>query len=264
MLEIIKAKTDLVTDKEMKLNIAREFLQILILQLLRSLGAFNNIAFIGGTALRIIYKVNRYSEDLDFSVIDKNKYDFTKLIKGLKAELTLLNLNTDISYKENIVNTSMIKFENLLPELDSRFHKQEKLNIKLEIDTNPPLGYKLETPLIDGNNIFNVVAFDLNSLMSGKLHAILNRKFAKGRDFYDLLWYLVKNIEPNLELLNNSIEQTTGKKSNLSKSNWKPTILKRLEEFDFDAIQKDVRRFLIAQNEVETINLVNFKQLLTK
>lgn len=264
MLEILKAKIDSIAGKDMKLNVVREFLQILILQLLRSQGAFNNIAFIGGTALRIIYKINRYSEDLDFSLVEKNKYNFIKLMKGLKAELELLNLNADISYKENVVNGSMIKFNSLLPDLDSMFHHQEKLNIKIEIDTNPPLGYKLDTPLIEGTNIFNVVAFDISSLMAGKLHAILHRKYAKGRDFYDLLWYLMKNIEPNLELLNNSIEQSTCKTSHLTQSNWKAALVTQLEKLDFEQIQKDVRRFLISQNEVETINLNNFKLLLTK
>ena len=138
MLEVIEEKVKNLSSKEDKINTIREFLQILILKVLKDKNVFMSVAFLGGTALRILYKLKRYSEDLDFSLIKKNGYNFLDLLEKLKKELELNNLQVDLKYKTDIVDKSFIKFKNVLQYFDLTKLKDEKLSVKIEIDTNPP------------------------------------------------------------------------------------------------------------------------------
>jgi len=127
--------------------------------------------------------------------------------------------------------------------------KEQKLSIKLEIDTNPPEGYGLQTTILQNEFMFPVRHYNLPSLMSDKLHAVFCRKFIKGRDYYDLLWYLNQNIIPNLKLLNNSIRQTEKDYEVIEQDNWKKLLKDKLRNLEFAKIQKDVERFLIYPQE---------------
>ncbi len=263
MLEVIEEKIKSLTSKEEKINTIREFLQILILKVLKDKNVFMNVAFLGGTALRILYKLKRYSEDLDFSLIQKNSYDFLDLLEKLKKELELNNLQVDLKYKTGIVDKSFIKFKNVLQYFDLTKLKDEKLSVKIEIDTNPPEGAVLDEKVINDYFIFNLKTYDLSSLMAGKLNAVMFRKYSKGRDFYDLVWYLTKNIKPNIKLLNNGIIQTQKKDMEITEENWKEHVLKSLRSLDYKKIQKDVSPFLIDRNESELIKLSTFEKLLS-
>ena len=263
MLEAIEEKIKNLNSKEEKVNLIREFLQILVLKILRDKNAFLNIAFVGGTALRILYDLKRYSEDLDFSLVKKEKYDFVVLLEGLKKELELYGLQTDLKYKTGIVNSSFIRFKNVLQPFVLDVHRDEKLSIKLEIDTNPPKGAHLEEKIINDYFIFNLKSYDLPSLMAGKLHAVMYRKYSKGRDFYDLVWYLTKNIKPNVTLLNNAIIQTQKKDPEITEENWKKYLLNSLKVLDYKKIQKDVSPFLMDKNEAEIIKFSTFEKLLS-
>ena len=98
--------------------------------------------------------------------------------------------------------------------------------------------------------------------MAGKLHAVFCRKFEKGRDYYDLIWYLTKKIEPHFPLLNNSILQTENKDYALTSKNWKRFLLKKLEKTNFVKIKQDVQRFLMRPEEIDLLNSQYFKELL--
>ena len=100
--------------------------------------------------------------------------------------------------------------------------------------------------------------------MAGKLNAVMFRKYSKGRDFYDLLWYLTKNIKPNIKLLNNGIIQTQKEDMEITEENWKEHVLKSLRSLDYEKIQKDVSPFLIDRNESELIKLSTFEKLLSE
>lgn len=263
MLEVIEEKIKNLSSKEEKINTIREFLQILVLKVLKDRNVFMNVAFVGGTALRILYKLKRYSEDLDFSLIQKNDYDFLDLLEKLRKELELHNLQIDLKYKIGIVDNSFIRFKNVLQYFDLTKLKDEKLSVKIEIDTNPPKGAILDEKIINDYFIFNLKTYDLSSLMAGKLHAVLLRKYSKGRDFYDLLWYLTKQVSPNIKLLNNAIIQTQKKDWNITEKNWKEHLLKALNSLDFKKIQKDVSPFLIDSSESELIKLNTFEKLLS-
>ncbi len=263
MLEIIENKIKKGKNKEEKTNILREFLQILTLKILRDKNAFLNIAFIGGTCLRILYDLKRYSEDLDFSLTSKKGYSFLTLLENLKKELELYNIQTDFKYKTGTVNNCFIKFKDVLQNFDLHHHRDEKLSIKLEIDTNPPSGANLEERIVNNEFILNLITYDLPSLMAGKLHAIMCRKYAKGRDFYDLLWYLTKKITPNIKLLNNSIVQTEKEDSKITEDNWREILLGKIKTIDYKKVRNDVSTFLETKEEAELIKLSSYEGLLS-
>ena len=263
MLEIIENKINQQKNNEEKVNLLREFLQVLILKIIRDKNAFLNIAFVGGTCLRMVYDLKRYSEDLDFSLISKKNYNFLNLLEKLKKELELHNIQTELKYKTGIVDNCFVKFNNALQFFGLSKHRDEKLSVKLEIDTNPPKGAKTEEKLINNQFIFNLITYDLPSLMAGKLHAVLCRKYAKGRDYYDLLWYLTKKISPNITLLNNAIIQTEKDNWNITEKNWRENILKKLKGLNYKKIQNDVAPFLETKEEASMIQIKMFEKLLS-
>lgn len=264
MIDLIKSKiNNFKTDKD-KFNYLREFLQVLMLSIMDEAGNFRNLAFVGGTALRIIYKINRYSEDLDFSLIDDQNYDFDSLVDKLLRELDLRGFNVSTKKRKGhtAVQSLFFKFDSLLYETGLSPLEDEKLFIKFEIDTNPPQGFSTEFHSFSDPLMFSFQSFDKPSLMSGKLHAVLQRQYDKGRDYYDLLWYLLEKVEPNLILLNNSLKQSTGQDHNLTAKSWKEAVLSKLGSVDFDQIRLDVDSFLIYEHEVKQLSLENFKKLL--
>jgi len=236
---------------EGKLNKTREFLQELMLKIFFDRELFNNLAFVGGTALRVLYDLRRYSEDLDFSLIKARGYSFEKLLHDLVFELEHYGFEVENTPGKNrTVHSSMLKFPGLLAELGLSRIKGQKLSVKLEIDTNPPAGWNTLLSPVAKTFVFAVTSFDLPSSYAAKLHACFFRKFIKGRDFYDLIWYLGKKVEPNYLLLNNAIEQTEKKNLNLNRDNLREFMRQKLAGIDFAMAGKDVERFLEDKSEL--------------
>ncbi|MBU0581184.1 MAG: nucleotidyl transferase AbiEii/AbiGii toxin family protein [Candidatus Margulisbacteria bacterium] len=256
MEEIIKQKIEKYHSSLEKKNYLREYLQALILKIFFEKKYFQQLIFTGGTALRFIYGLKRFSEDLDFSCSEKN-IQFSEIIKDLEYELKKYNLQVRIKNKQKLkssVNNVFINFENILYPLGISAHKSETISIKLEIDFNPPGGGKVEQHLINKDFIFYLKAYDLPSLMAGKIHAICFRGYTKGRDFYDLIWYLGKKIEPNLIFLKNAIFQTQKIQNNNLKEQWRELLLQKIKESDFKKIISDIQPFLEDQNEIALLN----------
>ena len=251
MIDVIKQQFKPGMSINQKLNVTREFLQILTLKILNDKKCFENIAFVGGTSLRILYDIKRFSEDLDFSIIKKQKYNFDKIHRELSKEFKLYGLAFEANpHKQKTVHSMMMKFSSLLKELGISPMSSQKLSIKLEIDTNPPLGWELANTIISKTYTFNIVHYNLSSLYAGKLHACFYRKFTKGRDFYDFIWYLGKKVKPNFTLFNNTILQTEGKNPGINESNFKPYLLENIKRIDFALAKKDVERFLEDKSEL--------------
>jgi len=253
MLDIIKRQIKLGLSEEEKVNQVREFLQIVILKIIYDLGLFKNIVFTGGTALRIIYGLRRYSEDLDFSLVNKKGYSFAHLGTGLKKEL-VDHYGFEVDFKskgEKIVHSIDLRFNNLLFDLGLSSHKSEKLYVKIEIDSNPPVGGKTGLSLVNRDFVFTVTHFDLPSLFATKLHACFFRKYTKGRDIYDLIWYLGKKTMPNFELLNNAVLQTTHKELGITQENLRDFLRDHIKKIDFSVAKKDVERFLVDKKELD-------------
>ncbi len=252
MIESIKQGFSLGMSLEDKVNKTRETLQALMLKIMFDRGAFGNMAFVGGTALRVLYDLRRYSEDLDFSLVEKKDYSFEKLLKDLLFELKHYGFKVEAEPdQDKIVHSSMIKFPGLLKELGLSQVQEQKLAVKLEIDTNPPAGWKTIVIPVTRSFVFAVNSFDLPSLYAAKLHACFFRRFTKGRDFYDLIWYLGKGIEPNYLLLNNAIAQTEKKDWQVTSGNFKQFMVEHLALIDLSSARKDVERFLEDKNELK-------------
>jgi len=251
MNELLEQIVGKETTAENKLNKTREFLQELMLKIVFDRGMFNNLAFVGGTALRLLYDLRRYSEDLDFSLIKTRGYSFDGLLHDLVFELEHFGFEVENSPgKSGTVHASMIKFPGLLAELGLSRLKGQKLSVKLEIDTNPPAGWKTILSPVAKAFVFAVNSFDLPSLYATKLHACFFRKFIKGRDFYDLIWYLGKKVEPNYPLLNNAIEQTEKVNLRIDRDNFREFMRQRLTGIDLSLARKDAERFLEDKSEL--------------
>lgn len=255
MIDVIRQQFKAGMSDYDKLNVTREFLQILTLKIMDEKKLFEDLAFLGGTSLRILFDLRRFSEDLDFSVRRKGSFDSLKLEGELGKSFRLYGLNFELKSKtRGAIYGMMMKFPGLLKELGLSPLVSEKLSIKLDVDTNPPSGGKTTNSLVNKIYLFNVTHYDLPSLYAGKLHACFYRKFTKGRDFYDFIWYLGRKATPNWELLNNSIQQTQGKALGLNEDNFCGFLQEKIRLIDFEQVKKDVERFLEDKGELALFN----------
>ena len=256
MMEVFKQQFQSDMSLEEKINRTRELLQIIALKIMYDQNIFNNISFTGGTALRILFDLKRFSEDLDFSLISKSEYDFDKINKELVRGFKLYGLDIDSKPKgEKTVHSTFLKFKGLLKELGLSALKDQTLSIKIDIDTNPPAGGNTENKLINKTYMFSVIHFDLPSMFATKLHACFYRTYIKGRDWYDFIWYLSKKIKPNYTLLNNAINQTQGENPKIDENNLKTFLLGKIKNINFDLAKKDVERFLEDKSELKLLDL---------
>lgn len=259
MIDILRRHLGTLKTREQKFNATREFLQILILKILSSSQAFSSVAFMGGTALRIVFHLRRFSEDLNFSVSKHSKYDFPKMVSTLERELQLVNLPVQTRTKRGVVDSCMIHFLSVMHDLEIAVARDQKLSIKIEIDTKPPEGAVIVESVVQSEFLFPLCHYDLASLMAGKLHAILHRKYVKGRDYYDLLWYLVHHVSPNEALLRNAIVQTQGDCKNLAQHGWRRLLAIRIAEVDFRKVRADVEPFIEDPSEVQMLTSERFE-----
>ncbi len=247
-------------------NVAMEYLQSRILGSLQRSGAMIPLAFHGGTALRFLYSHGRYSEDLDFALEgNRQNYNFRSYLQAIRSELSPEGYSVELKFNDQkTVHSAFIRFPGLLFELGLSSQQSEVLAVKIEVDTNPPLGAGLSTTVVRRFVVLQLHHHDQASLLSGKLHAILQRPYTKGRDIYDLLWYLSNPSwpQPNLELLNNALNQTNWTGEILTESNWKTHVLSRLRNLNWDSIVSDVRPFVEPSFDVNLLTLANLEHVL--
>jgi predicted nucleotidyltransferase component of viral defense system len=252
------------TDPVQRLNVLREYLQVCILRSLHESEGFLQLSFVGGTALRFLYKLPRFSEDLDFSLENQNGYAPLKWLKKLSADLSLMGFQPTLSWNDRkIVHVAWIRVAELLKEAGLATLGEQKVSIKLEIDTRPPLGADMLTEIVTRHFLFTVRHHDLPSLMAGKIHALCTRSYSKGRDWYDLLWYRSQRpaVEPNLVLLQNALDQTQ-RSGTLEAGCWPQYAWRRLESFDAAKLADDVRPFLERPRDADAITLDNLRSVL--
>ncbi|MBE0638588.1 MAG: nucleotidyl transferase AbiEii/AbiGii toxin family protein [Bacteroidales bacterium] len=192
----------------------REIMQSVALLGLWRAKFFNEAAFYGGTALRILYGLNRFSEDLDFSMLKPiGGFNFSRYKNALENEFKTFGFDVSFEPRQKTENTviesAFLKtktYRQLLvidtpKELLTGIHPQSTLKIKLEVDTNPPTGFDTEMKYVFSPLQFAVRSYTLPSLFAGKLHAVLCRKWknrVKGRDWYDFAWYVSKHPKVNI------------------------------------------------------------------
>jgi hypothetical protein len=247
-------------------NVAREYLQARILGALQRVGAFIPLAFHGGTALRFLYATPRTSEDLDFALErDRERYDFRAYLRAIQGELQAEGYPIALKVNDRkVVHSAFVRFPGLLYELQLSAHRDETLAVKLEVDTNPPAGAGLGTTVVRRHVILQLQHHDRASLLAGKVHASLQRPYLKGRDLYDLLWYLSDPDwpEPNLALLNNALAQTGWSGAPLTERTWRAAVGARLQAVDWTQAAADVRPFLEPGADAALLTMENMARVL--
>ena len=228
--------------------LVREYLQARTLQVLQESLVFRNWCFLGGTALRFVYGMPRFSEDLDFSLTQAGAADnFRTALAAVKAAFDAENYEIDVGIKESkVVKSAFVRFKGLYFELNLSPYESETLAVKVEVDTDPPAGAGTATTMVRRYELLNLHHYDQASLLAGKLHAVLMRSYAKGRDIYDLVWYMSDRSwpAPNLLLLNNALQQTKWQGPKITMNNWKSEVAGAIEKMRWQAVINDVRPFL--------------------
>lgn len=268
MIPYLKAQVAEAITAETQRGIVREYLQMRILQSLQNAGAMIPLAFHGGTALRILYQLPRYSEDLDFALErHQEQYDLRKYLLAIRRDMEAETYHVEIKLNEqNVVHSAFIRFRGLFYQLEISPHRDEVLAIKLEIDTNPPKDAGLDTTMVQHHVAVHLQHHNQASLLAGKLHAILQRDYIKGRDWYDLYWYLsqLEWESPNLAMLNHALAQSGWDKGDVTVDNWKIFVLERLALLDWEHVTNDVQRFLIDQGEIANFKKSTLENIMVK
>lgn len=244
----------------------REYLQHLILRQLFEQKLLGKWIFQGGTALRIVHGINRFSEDLDFHLNETTTdFSLTASVTKLSNDLQLQGYTISVSkISERNVRSAFIGFEGLLYELGLSPHVNAKLSVKIEVDTYPPAGFQVQQVMINRYFPYSVSVHDLPSFMAGKLHAILQRPYIKGRDYYDLIFLLSRwqNLEPNFIYLENALRQTDYKGVKITAHNWRRIITEVVSKTDWKAVTEDLEPFLQSVTDLQLMTPENLMNLL--
>lgn len=238
------------------LNTLREYIQTIVLKLVFQSRSGAALSFMGGTALRICHQIKRYSEDLDFALDDKKEsYRFSSLIHTVEQELKLRGFDVISTVQEDkIVQKGFLRFAGLGKAFGLKgFYDQQKMHVKLEVDVRPPLLKKGEREsffVSRFQEIFPILKHTLPTLFAGKVLAILYRPYSRGRDYYDLIWYLSQKVELNLDYLNRGSKEkkfkTIGEVFEI--------LHKRIKQTKPALILKDLGRFLEDPSEIRWIS----------
>jgi predicted nucleotidyltransferase component of viral defense system len=238
--------------------LVREYLQARILESFQDTGTFLRWAFVGGTALRFLFSIPRFSEDLDFSLITPGKdTEFKSATAEVKRVFEREGYSIDVKVSEKkTVASAWVRFPGLPREVGISSHAAQGLSIKVELDTNPPIGARIENSVVRRHVTMNLCHYDKASLLAGKIHAVLSRPWTKGRDLYDLVWYLAERTwpVPNLALLNAALEQTSWDGPRLTEANWRKQLKNRIESLDWEKARADVKPFLERDRDIDLVN----------
>ena len=269
-------QTNNLTDKK---NAMKEIIQEIVLCGLSRAGFFNKAAFYGGTALRIFYGLNRFSEDLDFSLTSPEPdFDLSSYFPVLKKEVTSWGLNVDISLKEkntdSAIRSAFLKgntMEHMLvfyasESLKSGISRDEVIKIKFEVDTMPPEGAGYENKYRLLPSPYEVKMYDMPSLFAGKVHAVICRAWkqrVKGRDLYDYIFYLSRNASLNLPHLKARLVQSGAwdPEKDLSIEDTRDLLFSRFDSIDFENAKNDVRPFIRDTDSLNIWSADFFKQI---
>ena len=258
----------------------REIMQEIALAGLYRANFFKHAAFYGGTALRIFHKLNRFSEDLDFSLLQKDmEFQFDYYFKSIVDEFQSLgikvSLNQKIKSTISSIDSAFLKsdtfwseliFEDTIPQI--KLSIKPNIKIKLEIDTNPPLQFGTENKLLTKPISFYVNCLTLPDLFAGKMHALLFRKWktrVKGRDWYDLEWYIKKGVKLNLShFCQRAIESGDWSQESMTKNQLLDLLTLKIATLDINRVKEDVIRFIPNPQDLDIWSRAYFQQVCEK
>lgn len=258
----------------------REIMQEITLAGLSRTDFFEKAAFYGGTALRIFYGLDRYSEDLDFSLLKPDpNFSIEPYFKAVLDEFKSLGLTVSIKEKKKTKQTAIdsaflkaetiwqeIVLEDIIKEIGVRSNKT--LKIKIEVDRQPPLNFKTEEKLLLRPFSFYVKCYTKSSLFAGKMHALLFRKWlnrVKGRDWYDLEWYIKKGIPLDLNhFLTRAKDTNDWQDDSISNEQIIELLDTKIKSVSFRSIKEDVVRFIQNDDVLNIWSPEYFKDLIEK
>jgi predicted nucleotidyltransferase component of viral defense system len=240
--------------KQEEFNALKEIYQEIALVGLARSDFFKQAAFQGGTALRIVYQLRRFSEDLDFVLLQPQPFTWTLYLKAIELEFASFGINLQVKERQEAkgaIKTAFLKEDSFARILELTYDRlpsdEQKITIKLEIDTHPPEGSGFETTFLTYPYPVSILIQDLPSLFASKCHAILCRKYTKGRDWFDFLWYLSRKTPINTPLLKNALQQAgpyQGQTMPHNKQWLLGEFAKKIASIDWQAARRDVEPFL--------------------
>jgi predicted nucleotidyltransferase component of viral defense system len=258
----------------------REIMQEIALAGLQRSGFFEKAAFYGGTALRIFHRLERFSEDLDFSLLEVNPaFSLEPYLDGMVKEFKALGIDVSVREKnkttQSAIDSAFLKPDTAWKELILRDILSEEvpamrpdIRIKIEVDTKPPLGFDTEEKLLLKPFSFYTKCFTLPDLFAGKMHALLFRKWkgrVKGRDWYDMEWYIKKGVALNLDhLLTRSRDSGDWKENTMTTEQFKILLTEKIDTVSFKSIREDIVRFIRDDRVIEIWSPEYFKDLIQK
>jgi predicted nucleotidyltransferase component of viral defense system len=267
-------------NEEEILSALREIMQEITLAGLSRTDFFEKVAFYGGTCLRIFYGLDRYSEDLDFSLLQPDAdFSLEPYFQPILDEFTSLGLTVTIKEKKNVKHAAIdsaflkaetiwkeIVLEDIIQEIGVRSNKT--LKIKIEVDRQPPLNFKTEEKLLLRPFSFYVKCFTRPSLFAGKMHALLFRNWknrVKGRDWYDLEWYIKKGIPLDVNhFLARAKDTDDWQKESISNKEIIELLDKKIKSVSISSIKEDVVRFVKNDQALTIWSPQYFKDLIRK
>ena len=267
-------------DQETAEQALREIMQEIALAGLQRSGFFEKAAFYGGTALRIFHQLPRFSEDMDFSLLEADPgFSLEPYIKGIADEFSALGVK--VSIKEKIktatsnVDSAFLRSDTTWKELiikevlaQEGIKLRSEIKIKIEVDTKPPLGFKTEELLLLKPFSFYAKCFTLPDLFAGKMHALLFRKWkgrVKGRDWFDMEWYIKKNTPLNLDhFVVRARDSGDWNKPAISHKEFLNLLTAKIDSVSFSSIREDIVRFISDEKIIEIWSPKYFKDLIQK
>jgi predicted nucleotidyltransferase component of viral defense system len=255
----------------------REIMQEIALVGLYRAGFYEVAAFYGGTALRIFYGLDRFSEDLDFSLLTTDpEFNLANYQKAIVNEFESLGMKVSVREKiktnESTINSAFLKSETLWRELllesiipQHGIDRVANIKIKIEVDTQPPLGFETEEKLLIRPFSFYVKCFTLPDLFAGKMHALLFRKWGKnvkGRDWYDMEWYIKRGTPLNLShFAIRAKDSGDWHTDSITDKEFRVLLAEKIDTVNFEYVKNDIKRFISDQSGLEIWSPKYFHEL---
>lgn len=265
------------SNKEEVGHALREIMQEIALAGLQRSGFFEKAAFYGGTALRIFYGLNRFSEDLDFSLLKPDPdFSLENFIGAILNEFESQGMQVSViekkKTKENNIDSAFLKSETIWKELvldgiipQAGIDQRASIKIKLEVDKLPPLGFETEEKLLIKPFSFYVKCFTISDLFAGKMHALLFRKWGtnvKGRDWYDMEWYIKKSVPLNMKhFVLRAKDSGDWKKENMTEVEFRALLKVKIDTVNFDRVKADIGRFIAEKSALDIWSAPYFHDL---
>ena len=267
-------------NKEQAESALREVMQEVALAGLQRAGFFEKAAFYGGTALRIFYGLNRFSENMDFSLLEVNPdFSLEPYFDSIAIEFEAIGMKVSIKEKkktlQNNIDSAFLKSETVWKELvlegiipQAGVQAPPGIKIKLEVDREPTLGFETEEKLLLRPFSFYVKCFTLPDLFAGKMHALLFRNWkqrVKGRDWYDLEWYIKKGVPLHLHhFLLRARDTGHWTDKTISKEQLIELLNHKIDTVSFDRIREDIVRFIPDGSVLDIWSAAYFRELIEK